>query len=194
MAAMTFTLEHLEARLAAHEPSSPSLLVGRRASVAAIFSFAGGRPGVLLMKRRERASDRWSGHVSFPGGMEAPGDVDLVATAIRETLEEVGVDLARSARLIGRLDTQRAMAQGKLLPMTITPHVFVTIEVPDAAPREEAEACFWLPLDEAATGMLDASYRYDLGPVPLNLPCWKFAGFTVWGMTYHMLQKLLALL
>jgi 8-oxo-dGTP pyrophosphatase MutT (NUDIX family) len=188
-----FTPALLEARLAAHQPASPTLLVGRRASVAAVLRFDHGRPEILLMKRRERTGDRWSGHVSFPGGMEAPGDVDLVATAVRETLEEVGLDLGRSARLIGRLDAQRAIAGGRVLSMTITPHVFVTVEDAPVSPREEAEACFLLPLDQAASGALDGTLVHDLGPIPLELPCWRYEGYLVWGMTYQMLQRLLTI-
>jgi 8-oxo-dGTP pyrophosphatase MutT (NUDIX family) len=186
-----FTAPLLEARLAAHQPSSPTILVGKRAAVAAVLRFDRGRPEILLMKRRERAGDRWSGHVSFPGGMESPGDADLVATAVRETLEEVGLDLRRSARLVGRLDAQRAMAGGRVLPMTIAPHVFVTTEDAPVTPREEAEACFWLPLDAAAAGQLDGTMTYTLGPLPMQLPCWRFEGFVVWGLTYQMLRRLI---
>jgi 8-oxo-dGTP pyrophosphatase MutT (NUDIX family) len=151
------------------------------------------------MKRREHAGDRWSGHVSLPGGKEGPGDADLVATAVRETREELGVDLGSCARLLGRLDAIRAIAKGKLLPMTISPFVFTFVASAVAGavaePRlemgEEAESAFWLPLAAAAAGTLDAIHPYRLGPVPLRLPCWRFQGYVIWGLTYQMLRKLL---
>jgi 8-oxo-dGTP pyrophosphatase MutT (NUDIX family) len=184
------SIAKLEQALTTRTASDPTLLVGKRASVAAVLRAGAGGPEVLLMKRRERDGDRWSGHVSFPGGMEARGDADLVATAMRETLEEVGLDLRVTARLIGRLDGRRAMAAGKILPLTITPHVFVaTVDAP-VTPREEAEACFWLPLAPAAAGELDGTVSYG----PMKLPCWTFAGYTVWGLTFQMLGTLLALM
>src|SRR5438309_7665496 len=57
----------------------------------------------LFIHRAVRAGDTWSGQIAFPGGRRDPGDVDLLATAIRETGEEVGVDLSGAERL-GVLD------------------------------------------------------------------------------------------
>ena len=53
-----------------------------------------GDPEVLFIKRSARQGDRWSGHVALPGGRRDPTDKDDVAAAVRETREEVGLDLA----------------------------------------------------------------------------------------------------
>lgn len=52
-----------------------------------------GEPEVLFIKRASRKGDRWTGHVALPGGGRDPEDADDHATAIRETSEEVGIDL-----------------------------------------------------------------------------------------------------
>lgn len=52
-----------------------------------------GDPEVLFIKRASRAGDRWTGHVALPGGKRDPEDADDQATAIRETWEEIGLDL-----------------------------------------------------------------------------------------------------
>ncbi|MGH7466016.1 MAG: NUDIX domain-containing protein, partial [Longimicrobiales bacterium] len=46
---------------------------------------------LLLIRRAELHGDPWSGHIALPGGRRAPDDADLLATACRETEEEVGV-------------------------------------------------------------------------------------------------------
>jgi 8-oxo-dGTP pyrophosphatase MutT (NUDIX family) len=190
---MDLSLERFEARLASHQPGDPILaLPGRRAAVAAVLRFDRGPAEVLLMKRATRDDDRWSGQVSMPGGRHDDRDPDLVATAIRETREEVGLDLAR-ARLLGRLDGVQAIARGKALPMTITPFVFAQEEAQAPVLGDEAAAAFWLPLDRAASGALDDTYRWHLGPVPVPMPCWRWDGFVVWGLTYRMLDGLLTL-
>ena len=187
----TITLAQIAARVAATEARTPTLLVGRRAAVAMFLREGDAGPEVLLMKRKEHAGDRWSGDVSLPGGKEHFEDRDLIATAVRETLEEVGIDLRHSGRLIGPLDGLRTIAEGKLLPMTITPFVFVEVAAHALDLREEAESAFWLPLAAAASGALDAVYSYRLGPLPLRLPCWRYQGYVVWGLTHQMLRRLI---
>jgi 8-oxo-dGTP pyrophosphatase MutT (NUDIX family) len=146
------------------------------------------------MKRSEREGDRWSGHVSFPGGRYDDGDVDLMATAVRETREELSLDLERAARPIGRLDDVAAVAAGKVLPMAISPFVFVQTERAELTLNEEAESAFWLPLARVASGELSGTVDYTLGPVPLKLACWRFEDYVIWGLTHKMLSRLLALL
>jgi hypothetical protein len=48
---------------------------------------------MLLMKRMEDSTAH-SGQVSFPGGRYEPSDRDMLATALREANEEVGIDPA----------------------------------------------------------------------------------------------------
>ena len=63
-----------------------------------------GDPEVLFIKRAGRAGDRWSGHTALPGGKRDPQDVDDLAAAIRETKEEVGLDLtAKGCFHVGNL-------------------------------------------------------------------------------------------
>ncbi len=161
--------------------------------MAALLRFEREAPDVLLMRRMTRASDRWSGQISFPGGREEQSDADLIETAMRETREEVGVDLRSCARLLGQLDVVRAIAGSGLLPMSITPYVFVQEQAPEIELGEEADAAFWLPLDRAARGELDDVYPYRKGPVTLNMGCWRYEQHIVWGLTYRMLQSLLGL-
>ena len=181
----------IEARLRAHAPSTISrTMAPKRAAVAALLRFDGASPELLLMRRATREGDRWSGHVSFPGGGEQASDGDLLATAIREAREEVGVDLVRSARAIGRLDDLMAVAKGKVLPMAITPYVFFQTGPVELVLGDEAEATLWLPLGEVLSGALSGTFQYRLGPIPFDLPCWRHAGHVIWGLTHKMIGQL----
>ena len=70
-----------------------------RAAVAIVVREGTDGPQVLLIRRAEHPGDAWSGHMAFPGGREDPGDESLLATAIRETFEELALDLRRMPSL-----------------------------------------------------------------------------------------------
>ena len=60
-------------------------------------------PTVLLTRRTDHLHDH-PGQVSFPGGRVDVGDVDAVATALRESQEEIGLH-ASHVRVLGQLPT-----------------------------------------------------------------------------------------
>ncbi len=62
-------------------------------------------PELLVIKRSEAEHDHWSGHMALPGGRVEPEDESLLATAARETFEEVGLDLGAGGEAIARLGT-----------------------------------------------------------------------------------------
>ncbi len=146
------------------------------------------------MKRAEHEGDRWSGHVSFPGGRAEPEDRDLLHTAVRETREEMGISLDVSARVVGQLGDVRAIGKGKVLPMAIRPFVFVQEKHEELALNHEAEDAFWLPLHEVYSGALDDTFSYNAGPVPMRFGCWRYQDFIVWGLTYRMIKTLLGVI
>lgn len=182
--------EPLVAALAGHDPRRVETS-GPRAAVALVLrDGAGGRPELLFIRRARDERDPWSGHMGFPGGRAEPFDASAEATAIRETREETGIDLT-GAPVLGRLGAIRAIAKGRILPMTITPFIFHLVEDQPITLSPEAVDAFWFPLDSAARGEIDDRYEYRLGPVPWHLPCWRWEGRTVWGLTHQMLNGLL---
>src|ERR1700680_3050243 len=78
-----------------------------RAAVALVLRQGARGLEILLIKRAEHMDDPWSGHVALPGGREEPADASLQETAVRETLEETGIDLARDGEVLGALDDLR---------------------------------------------------------------------------------------
>jgi 8-oxo-dGTP pyrophosphatase MutT (NUDIX family) len=84
---------------------------GRRAAIAAIFRHhpVSGVEQVLFIRRAVSPRDPWSGNVALPGGRQDPADgLDDEATAIRETREEVGLDLTAAGwERLGRLVDDR---------------------------------------------------------------------------------------
>ncbi|MEE8469081.1 MAG: CoA pyrophosphatase [Planctomycetota bacterium] len=162
-----------------------------RAAVAITLRVDQDRPELLLMRRAEREDDPWSGQVSLPGGHAEEGDLDLVATAIRETREELGIELDRDGGLLGALEPIQARARGGLMDTTIAPFVFASEDEQGATLGPEAVEAFWLPLQPVLQGELNGRFTYRGGDVVRLLPCWRFEGHTVWGLTHRIVSDFL---
>jgi 8-oxo-dGTP pyrophosphatase MutT (NUDIX family) len=175
-------------------PEAPSF-APRRAAVATIVrehKLVG--PEVLFIRRAEHPHDPWSGHMAFPGGREEPSDADLLETAIRETREEVSLDLVGSARLLGRLDELPAVARGKRTGLTISPFVFELTHDSPLHFNGEVSEVVWAPLARLFRGELATVFPYEIAGQRVELPAHDVQGRIVWGLTHRMLESLFALL
>jgi 8-oxo-dGTP pyrophosphatase MutT (NUDIX family) len=145
-------------------------------------------PEILFIRRAEQPGDPWSGHMAFPGGHRDPGDVDLRAAAVRETREEIGVDLS-DAPYLGQLDHQQAAPRGHKLNMIIAPHVFQLRYDVDFIPNHEVAEVVWAPLAPLMKGLLHAAERFPSGGKHTWFNGYRLAeGHFVWGLTYRMLK------
>ncbi len=196
-AAVDLDLAGVARRLARHQPRlmDPER-APRRAAVAAILRPGDDGPGcqLLFIRRAEVPGDPWSGHMAFPGGRMDPGDADPLRTALRETQEEVGLDLAARGELLGRLDDVQGSAGGRVLPLAISPFVFALPGAAELRPNEEVAAWLWAPLLALASGAHRSTVPYDIAGQRYDLPCLRVQGQVIWGLTYQMLMKLLAAL
>lgn len=169
--------------------------IERRAAVAAILHQGPRDTQVLLIRRAERPGDPWSGHMAFPGGHFNASDSDLRATAMRETMEEVGLDLA-AHEYLGQLDELVATARGRMLAMSISPYVFAIRgeTAPVLQPNYEVAGVVWGSLGSMFRGEIDAVKEFTLGGEARSLPAFDVQDHLVWGMTYYMLRSLFSLL
>lgn len=170
-------------------PASPDQTL--QAAVAVILR-SGRELELLLIKRARHEGDPWSGHMALPGGRRDPSDENLLRTAVRETHEEVGVELSGPAAAhLGRLDEVSPLT-ARLPSLAIHPFVFgvgpATVARPDAS---EVAGIHWVRLD----GLRDPATR---GTVTIRLrheerdfPCYRVDGESVWGLTYRILERFL---
>ncbi|MCG8557688.1 MAG: CoA pyrophosphatase [Proteobacteria bacterium] len=187
-------LASIRRRLASRKAVPARPATAQRAAVAAVLRSGASDAEVLLIRRAEVSGDPWSGHMAFPGGRAEPEDASLIATATRETREEVGLALNRHAELLGWLDELPAVAGGRRTGMLITPYVFALDGQPNLQLGPEVAEIVWAPLGPLAGGQADTTRSYRAGGRSVSLPAFAVQDHVVWGLTYRMLQSLLKLL
>jgi 8-oxo-dGTP pyrophosphatase MutT (NUDIX family) len=190
-------IDAIRRALGLHEPALQSAAPAR-AAVAVVLRPGGAGPAeLLLIERARKAGDPWSGHMAFPGGRHDPEDVELRATAERETLEEVGIDL-RGGELLGRLDDLEGRHAGRPAGLVISAFVY---HLPSAPPlrvqREEVESAFWVPLPllSEPDRRVDYRFRADFGALTMpGIRVGDAESHVVWGLTYRFLESFFGLL
>ncbi|MDI3286775.1 CoA pyrophosphatase [Polyangium sp. 15x6] len=211
----SYDLAAVAARLAMLDLVSEAVTTERQAAVAAILraprsTLGGSAPAsgaappnpqgheaeVLLIRRSERQGDPWSGQMAFPGGRREPADPSLYYTALRETEEEIGLDLAQHGRFLARLADVPAVARARRVGMTITPFVFA-LDEPEPPPFQlsaEVAEVIWAPIAPMARGQSAARYAYNHEGNVLDMPAFAVEQRIVWGLTYRMLEMLFEVL
>jgi len=168
---------------------------GPRAAVAAILRELPGADGadLFFIRRAEHPDDPWSGHIAFPGGRRDPEDASLLATAIRETREEVGIDLS-AGHLLGRLPDVPASMRSQRGALVVTPFVFALRGDVAVVPNVlEVASTLWVPFATLARGEGKTTFKLDWEGKTYDLPCIHLepGQHRLWGMTYRMLETLL---
>ena len=187
-----YTTTQIRNALEAHRPSlvTPGEDT-RQAAVAVILrehDEQTGQSDLLFIQRANRDGDPWSGQMAFPGGHREPQDPNLMAAAMRETQEEIGLSLA-NAEYLGALDHQEARPRGKTLNMLVAPHVFITKDTPDFIPNRKLADVVCAPLSTLAANSLHDTQTLPMAGHPTVFNGYRLSGgHFVWGLTYRMLK------
>jgi len=146
---------------------------------------------MLLIKRATYEGDPWSGHMALPGGRWEPGDRGLLHTAVRETLEETGVDLAAAGTALGRLEDVKP-ASPRLPSMRIAPFVFgVPEDVEIGETNYEVETAHWVKVDHLRHPETSSTIRIHFSGSSRTFPSYAVADEHVWGLTHRILTGFL---
>lgn len=166
----------------------------KRSAVAIILQEIEAEVRILMIKRAESDGDAWSGQMAFPGGHMDPGDRHGFAVAVRETQEEIGLALGAGEPCIGRLSEIMTRPMLMRRRMVVSPYVFRLNRGVEFTPNREVAEVVPVPLNF----LLDRGNRERMTwphrGVEMPLPCYRYEGRCIWGMSLMMLDELLGLL
>ncbi len=202
-------IRRLEAALALDLPySSPQRMIQKKLNFtvkaglpAGVLILLGGsspdssqNPRVLFTRRTEKVETH-KGQIAFPGGVVDPGDRSgensdgLIAAALRETEEEVGISRTR-VRVIGRLPALYAVTGFQVTP------VIGVLEAPlesiQIKPNpDEIADFFWAPLSVLLSSDTYQLEYYPVGPARYPIHVYQVGPHRIWGLTGEILKNFL---
>jgi len=185
--ALTGRLSRLRERLAASSRPTDEDSSLLWAAVAVVLT--PDPESLLLIRRAERPGDPWSGHMALPGGRREPRDQDLLATVVRETLEEVGVALS-PLHLAGTLEDVVPRTP-VLPPIAVRPFVFLPPTRPLLVLNQEVASARWVSLDELSSPGAHHPVHLQVGGLSREVQAYELGDAIIWGMTERILSDLL---
>jgi len=174
----------LRAAAGRHLLASPEALPEGNPAAVLVPILARGDPSVFFTVRADSLRHH-RGEISFPGGGRQPEDPDLLATALRETHEELGLP-PEAVEVLGCLPPIHTMVSG----FTVVPYVGLLAERPEFVPSpEEIAAVLEIPL--ATLLAIEEEREWEFAGERWQTHAYVHDGHTVWGATARILKTLL---
>lgn len=139
---------------------------------------------VLLVKRKYREDDPWSGQVAFPGGKWRDSDKSLVDTALRELEEETGLS-RQAVEVVGPMSV---VSPANAPWLKVKPVLCRAVQHREVHPGPEIEKVFWAPLNQLSKKTVKVYSKYLQKEI--ETLAYFYGGEIIWGMTARLLDKL----
>ncbi len=140
----------------------------------------------LFVKRVISKGDPWSGQIALPGGKFEVADGDLRGTVLRETMEEIGVDILHCCRILGVMRVSRTVIRPrmKILPFVVFEEKRSLIRLN----KKELQTYLWVSLQKLSDSRSTAAFSFG------KFPAYVIGEVVIWGMTYRIVERLFRLI
>ena len=143
----------------------------------------------IIFTLRSKHLNQHAGEVCFPGGKWEPQDNSLLATALRETHEEIGLS-PNMVDVLGALPA-RATRSGAMVQPFVGK---IPADCRFDLNHHELEELFSVPLAEFQRGLQVRTDIFERNGKQFRIPAYVYQGFEIWGFTAGVTSELLSLL
>ena len=151
--------------------------------LASILVVIYGESPLVVMTKKPKHMKFHAGEISFPGGKLDSSDSNLLETALRETREEIGLNI-KPEQVIGQLKPVITLNSR----FTILPFVSVLDKIPPLSANAEVEKIFHIPLEDFLKTMSnDPDPTHNLIQ---EMYTFEFQGKIVWGASARVLKQI----
>ena len=164
-------------------PINPMIKNDGRYQLASVLVVIYGREPIVIMTEKTKHMKFHAGEISFPGGKLDVNDSDLLQTALRETSEEIGLEITKE-QVTGQLEPVVTLNSGFL----ILPFVSVIDEIPTLVANSEVEKIFYIKLEPFLKTMAN-----DTNPshnIIQEMYTFQYQNQIVWGASARILRQI----
>jgi 8-oxo-dGTP pyrophosphatase MutT (NUDIX family) len=115
------------------------------------------------------------------------GEKSARDVAVRETMEEVGIDLARSAEFLGYFEPHVTHTG----TMNVVPSVYLMKRGVKPKLNAEVSSCRWVDLEELLAPRSQSGHLVEYRDQKIEMPAYLVGDYEVWGLTHRILTALL---
>ena len=174
-------LEDLKSKLSS--PIDPILENTGKFRLASVLAVIYGKEPFVVMTEKPKHMKFHAGEISFPGGKLDVNDSDLLETALRETSEEIGLEISQD-QVVGQLEPVVTLNSGFL----ILPFVSVVDEISSLVANSEVEKIFHIPLESfLRTAARDPDPSHN---IIQEMYTFEYQNQIVWGASARILKQI----
>ena len=139
----------------------------------------------VLLTQRSAELKHHAGQVSFPGGRMEEHDANVEGTALRETLEEIGIE-AHDVSVLGYLQTMPTITGYAVTPVVGLVSSTVELKIDPT----EVEYTFEVPLSYLLDRTNDVRSEWEVHGRKVPMVEFHWEGERIWGATAFMILSL----
>jgi 8-oxo-dGTP pyrophosphatase MutT (NUDIX family) len=157
-----------------------------RVDAAVLIAVTGAATPEIILTRRASHMTSHAGEVAFPGGKRDSTDASIIATALRESREEIGL-AEGSVEIIGALDSFTSRVGLRVQPIVGV----VPADAPLLASPDEIESIFHVPVEYFLNEKPSYTHKFRYMNQDVTVPSFNYEGYVIWGLTAFMIVDLM---